>query len=197
MNGSRISRLHLRHCLMPAISALFLVLCACAAGRHMIATEARPALTAKSDRAVLVIVRTSSFYADSVINNYLDGKLIGQTQGKSYFMTDVKPGVHYLVSRADNTDTARIKFEAGRVYFLQQGIYPGWDASARFSPMAPDEAKQEIREASYLVYDTHKPGRDLPEKDFQKATDDFEKENQEDPTQHKDIIDYRGNQPGR
>jgi hypothetical protein len=101
------------------------------------------------------------------------------------------------MSRAENIDTVRLRFEAGRIYFLQQGIYPGWNAAARFSPMTPDEAKQEIREASYLVYDMRKPGSDLPEKDYDRAKDDFEKENSEDPTQHKEVLDYRGYKPGK
>jgi uncharacterized protein DUF2846 len=197
MNGPRAPHAFPQNCLAPAIAALLLVLCSCAAGTHMVAKDPRPALTARSDRAVLVIVRTSIAYGGYGINNYLDGKLIGQTQGKSYFMTDVKPGTHYLMSRADNIDTARLKFEAGRIYFLQQGIYPGWDATARFSPMTPDDAKLEIQEASYLVYDRQKPGGDLPGKDYDKAKDDFDKENLEDPTQHKDILDYRGYKPGK
>jgi len=197
MNGSRVSQPLLRHCLAFAIPALLLVLSACAPGRHMIAIDTRPSLTTKSDTAMLVIVRTTIAYGGYGINNYLDGKLIGQTQGKCYFMTEVRPGTHYLMSRADNIDTARLTFEAGRIYFLQQGIYPGWNAAARFSPMTPDEAKMEIQEASYLVYDAQMPGSDLSVKDYDKAKDAFEKENREDPTLHKDILDYRGYKPGK
>ncbi len=164
----------------------------CAAGTNMIAKDAKPPLAVKSDRAVLVIVRTTSFMGGYVVNNYLDGKLIGQTQFKSYFTTDVKPGTHYVISRADNTDAARINFEAGRIYFLQQGIYPGWNATTRYSPMTLNDAKKELAEASYLIYDTQRPGNDMSDKDFKEAKGDFEKENKEDPTRYKDVIEYKG-----
>lgn len=41
--------------------------------------ETKPSLTTKSKMAVLVVIRLTSSGAGYVINNYLDGKLIGQT----------------------------------------------------------------------------------------------------------------------
>ena len=93
---------------------------------------------------MLVIIRTTSFGWGSVVDNYLDGKMIGQTQGKMFFITEVKPGVHYVISHADNTDTARLNVEAGKIYLLQQGIYPGWNIVTRFSPMTTEEFAKEV-----------------------------------------------------
>ncbi len=169
----------------------------CVHRTQMIAKETKPALATKADKAVLLIIRTTSFGWGGVVDNYLDGKMIGQTQGKMYFLTDVTPGLHYVISHADNTDTARIKFEAGRIYFLQQGIYPGWNITTRFSPMTLEEAQKEIKEAIFVVYDTANPGKDMSEKDFKKAKDDFEKENKEDPTRHKKVIEYKGYKIGK
>ncbi len=171
---------------------LFLTLDACISGTNMIAKETKPPLVTKSNMALLVIIQPTSFGGGYVVNNYLDGKRIGQTQYKSYFMTDVKPGKHYLTSEADNKDTARINFGPGRIYFLQQEIYPGWNANTRFSPMTLEEAKLEIQEAVYYVSDSGKPGKDMSEKDHKEEVSAFEKENKEDPERYRDILNYKG-----
>ncbi len=177
---------------MLALLTLFLILDACITGTNMIAKDIKPPLITKSNMAALVIIQPDSFGGGYVVNNYLDGKQIGQTQYKSYFVTDVMPGKHYLTSEADNKDTVRINFEPGRIYFLQQGIYPGWNANTRFSPMTPEEAKREIQEDVYYVYDSGKPGKDMSEKDHKKEVAAFEKENKEDPERYRDILNYKG-----
>ena len=96
------------------VSALFLG--ACGPKLHMIAKEGKPSITAKSNKAVLVIIRTTAFGWGAIVDNYLDGKMIGQTEGKVFFVTEVTPGRHYVISHADNTDTARLNFEAGKIY---------------------------------------------------------------------------------
>jgi hypothetical protein len=157
---------------------------------HMIAKEGKPSISAKADKSVLVIIRTTSFGWGNVVDNYLDGKMIGQTQGKMFFITEVTPGVHYIMSHADNTDTARLKFEAGKIYLLQQGIYPGWNIVTRFSPMTTEEFAKEVQEASFVVYDTQRPGKDMSDKDLKEAKDDFEKEVKQ--GEHKDILQIKG-----
>ena len=172
--------------------ALFLVSCA---GSHMITKDVKPELEAKSGDALLVIVRTTSLGWAVTIDNYLDGKMIGETRGKSYFITDVKPGIHYVMAHAENMATARITFDAERIYFLQQSIYPGfWKARTGFSVLTYEEAIKEINDGSseFRVYDSGHPAEDLSEKDFQEAKEDFEREAKEDPERHKDTLEYKG-----
>jgi hypothetical protein len=161
----------------------------------MITMDTKPSLAAKSDKAVLVIVRTTSWGGGLVIDNYLDGKMIGQTRGKSFFIADVKPGEHFVMARAENVAAARINFEAGRIYFLDQSIYPGfWMARTGFSPMTAEEGKKQISESGcdYRVYDTNNPGPDMEAKDYNETKADFEKEVKEDPKRHKNILEYKG-----
>jgi len=181
---------------MPKWFALFVLLIlpiflgGCVSGIHMIAKEGKPAISAKSNKALLVIIRTTSFGSGYVVDNYLDGIMIGQTQGKMFFITDVTPGVHYVVSHADNSDTARLKFESGKIYLLQQGIFPGWNITTRFSPVTVDEFSQQVKEATYVVYDTQHPGKDMSDKDFKEAKEDFEKEIKN--GEHKDVLQIKG-----
>jgi hypothetical protein len=185
--STRLSTKWSMFCLLFILPA---VLGACVAGTHMIAKESKPAISAKPDKAVLVIIRTTSFGSGFVIDNYLDGKMIGQTQGKMFFVTDVTPGVHYVISHADNTDTARVKFEHGKIYILQQGIYPGWRATTRYSPMTTEDFVQQVKEATYVVYDRQHPGDDMSDKDFKEAREDFEKEVKN--GEHKDTLQIKG-----
>jgi hypothetical protein len=184
----------LRLPVLIALTLMFVTLAvvACRSGMNMIMKDAKPALAPKKDAAVLVIMRTTPFGAGYVVSNYLDGKMIGQTQHKAFFITDVRPGKHYVVSQADNKDAVRINFEAGRIYFLQQGIYPGWNATSRFSVMTPDEFKLQAPEAIYYVLDTQNPGKGMDAKDYKEAIDDFEKLSREDPPRYKAFTGYKG-----
>jgi Protein of unknown function (DUF2846) len=186
----------MRKLMFLALLTMPVFLMSCAAGTvHMLEQDVKPPLAIKPDKAVLVMVRTTSFGWAVVINNYIDGKMIGQTRGKSYFITDVTPGTHYVMAHAENIAAARIQFEAGRIYFLDQGIYMGvWKARTGLSAMTAEEALKQINEkgCDCRVYNTQKPGEDLDPKDYQQTKDDFEKEVKEDPARHKDTLEYKG-----
>jgi hypothetical protein len=170
-----------------------LVLTACGGPKHMITMDTKPVIAPKADRAVLVIARTTSMAFGVTIENYLDRKLIGQTRGKSYFMTDVAPGQHYVMGHAENWATARLNFEAGKIYFLNQDIRMGvWMARTGFTPLIANEAASQLNEdgMEYRVYDTNNPGEDMSDKDFNEAKDDFEDEAIK--GEHKDIVNYKG-----
>lgn len=170
-------------------------LIACGGPKHMVMMDVKPPLVVKPDKAVLVIVRTTSFGGGVTIENYLDRKMIGQTKGKTYFITDVKPGKHYVMSHAENWAAARINFESGRIYFLDQGIYPGiWMARTGFTPLTAEEGLKQINESGcdYGVLNTQDPGEDMSEQDFNEVKADFEKEVRENPGRHKNTLEYKG-----
>ena len=177
--------------LLLLLMPVFLV--ACGGPKHMITMDVKHIIAPKPDKAVLVIARTTSMAFGVTIENYLDNKLIGQTKGKSYFITDVQPGQHYVMGHAENWATARIKCEAGKIYFLNQDIRMGvWMARTGFTALAANDAASQLNESGmeYRVYDTKNPGEDMSEKDFNEAKDDFEKEVKE--GEHKEIVDYKG-----
>ncbi len=190
------------------VCILFIVpffLSACG-GYHMIAKDDKPAIASKSGKAMLVIIRptkwggsvgTITIGGGHIVTNYLDAKMIGQTHGKSYFITEVKPGTHYIMAQSENIAVARLHFEAGKIYILQQLLFPGFNPLKKvprtgFAPMTADDFVKEIKDADYLVYDTAHPGEDMSQKDFQEAKADFEREVKEDPARHKDTLGYKG-----
>jgi hypothetical protein len=183
----------LKKSVFSLLFVMSLFLFACGGPKHMITMDVKPTIAPKADKAVLVIARTTSIGFAVTIENYLDRKLIGQTKGKSYFITDVNPGPHYVMGHAENWGTARINFEAGKLYVLNQDIRMGvWMARTSFTPLSADEAAKQLNESGmeYRVYDTKNPGEDLSEKDFNEAKDDFEDEVNK--GEHKDIVNYKG-----
>jgi len=163
---------------------------------HMISTDSKPTLAIKKNKAVLVIIRPkSASYSQFVIDNYLDGRMIGQTCGFSYFVVEVDPGMHYLTANAQNRHTAYLNFVAGRIYFLQQGIFPGGQApTTRYIPLTFTEAKMQINEPKvvYLVNNTSNPAADMLAKDFDEEVKRYEKEVKENHNSHKSIREYHG-----
>ena len=53
------------------------------------------------NNAKLVIYRGTSFGFAVKLDNYLDEKFIGQTKGKSFFITTVEPGEHYVIASGE------------------------------------------------------------------------------------------------
>ena len=99
------------------------------------------------------------------------------------------------MAHADNMVTARMNFEAGRIYFLQQSIFSAvWATMTGFSVYTYEEAMDQINErgSKFLVFDSGGSDVYLSEKDFQKAKNDFEQEVREDPERHKDTLEYKG-----
>lgn len=183
----------IKKALYSTLFVMPLFLFGCGGPKHMITMETKPAIAPKTDKALLVIARTTSIGFAVTIENYLDKKFIGQTKGKSYFITDVTPGQHYVMGHAENWGVARINFEAGKLYFLNQDIRMGvWMARTGFTPLTADDAAKQLNEEGmeYRVYDTKTPGEDMSDKDFSEAKDDFEDEVNK--GEHKDIVNYRG-----
>ncbi len=177
------------------LAALFftLVLSGCAT-TNMIKPDRAPELAAQADSALLVIVRDSFLGGGIVFWNYLDGKFIGETMGRSYFLTRVPPGEHCVVAATENTGVACLDFQAGKKYFLRQGIAMGvWRArTSGFFPMTADEAQKAIGSCTYMALDNSKTFPDMEPALYQKAIDEYNEGVKEDPESYKEMLEYKG-----
>lgn len=161
---------------------------------QMLKPDHPPALAAKPDTALLVIVRDAFFGNAIVFWNYLDGKFIGETMGKTFFVTQVPPGEHYVVGATENTGIAHLNFEAGKRYFLKQGIAMGvWRArTSGFFPMTAAEAQKSIQKCTYLELDSSKPFPDMEPELYQKAIEEYEAGVKNNPDGYKELLQYKG-----
>ena len=175
------------------IISLIFILASCAT-THMAKPEKAPDLSFSPDKATLVIIRESWVGGAIVFWNYLDGKLIGETMGRNYFVTPVTPGSHYVVVATENTCVAHFDFKPGRTYFLGEGVTMGvWRArTSGFYPMTQEDATKAIKNCSYLEYDPKTGQEDMDPKLYQQAIDEYIKDVKENPDSFKDILKYDG-----
>lgn len=181
---------------LPSVAlTLLLTLAGCAGSGGTLVQREKPQLATRPDMATLVIVRPTSYGFGVVIDNFIDGQLVGRTRGKSFNLVNVPPGRHYVMGRAENIAVARLDLEPGKLYFLVQGITPGvWKARTLYSTTTLEDAlaKVDDPDCDYRVLDPNSEVRHLSREDFEEAARDFEQELVKDPARHRDTIEYRG-----
>lgn len=169
---------------------LFLMSCG---NFYMIEQKTRPEIKADMENATLVIYRGTNFGFAVTIDNFVDKQFVGQTKGKSYFIAKVSPGEHYVIGASENNCCAKITFEAGKVYYLLQGIYPGvMFARTGYAGSDPESFEKDVSDLAYFVYDTGKGAPTLEEDTYKQTIADHEKESQEEPDRHKDTANLKG-----
>ena len=176
------------------IGALCIFLLSGCAATSMVAPDRKPDLTSRPDTSRLVIIRDTSFGFAIVFWNYLDGKLIGETKGKTYFVTNVKPGPHYVVVATENTAVAHLDFQPGKIYYLREGVLLGmWRArTSGFSPVNQQEAMEAMKNCTYMEYDPTKGGQDMDPKLYQQTITDYHTEVKQNPEGFKNMLEYKG-----
>ena len=181
---------------MILLAACIFILSGCATS-YMIAPDRKPDLKPSSDQATLVIMRSTSFGFAIVFWHYLDGKFIGETKGKTYFVTKVKPGPHYVMVTTENTAVAHFDFKPGQIYYLNEGVLMGvWRArSSGFWPATPQEVSQALSSCNYWEYDPSKKADDMDPKLYQQAIADYQAELKQKPESFKAILEYDGVRP--
>lgn len=194
--------------LCGAVAAVAIIILSCGAPGLMKRQDIKPEIKAIPDKAVLVIIRGTRFNSGTEVPNYLDGKFIGFTIGKSYFITQVEPGIHYIVSQAENRGCARLNFEAGKIYYLLQVLYPGVkdalsyvfigsftpkaEGRTDFDPKNPEDAMKDINECSFYIYEPLNGTMEMKPEEFKETTEDFDKEAKKDPEKYKKFLEYKG-----
>ena len=176
------------------MTAFCLLISSCGGGFYMLKKDAKPEIAAPPDKAILVIYRGTSFGFAVKIDNFIDNKFVGQTQGKSYFVTEVEPGEHYVIGASENNSCAKINFEAGKVYYLLQAIYPGvMFARTGFEGSDPESFEKDLPSLSY--FECCVEGKELPtmdEEDYRETVKDHEEELKKEPERHNDTNNLQG-----
>jgi hypothetical protein len=190
----------MRNCSNAALMVtIFMVLSACAhtAPRHMMFKD-DPGSTIASvkpdnGKAAIIVARTTKFGGAIEFDTYLDKKMIGVTQWKSYFVrTDIDPGVHYVISKAETMEPVKMNIEANRVYYIQQIPRMGvWKARVSIALVTPDALMKEFdSDCKLVVFDAKDPGEELSDEDYNQAVRDYEREVKE--GLHKEHEGYQG-----
>jgi Protein of unknown function (DUF2846) len=131
-------------------------------------------INADAGNALLVIYRSTSYKYNLVVSNYLNNQFIGQTIGKSYFVTRIKPGTYYLIGKSDNFSCRKISVDAGKVYYILQAIYP---QEHHFVVKLPDDFMTVEKELTCysVISDPNTTYPVIKETDLKKTCDQYDK----------------------
>nr|WP_315468905.1 DUF2846 domain-containing protein [uncultured Undibacterium sp.] len=106
----------------------------------------------------------------------LDGKEIGKTGPKSYFLLGLEPGHHTLVSKAENDSLLNLITEAGKNYYVWQEVKMGLLlARSKLQLMSEAEGQAGVRESKLLEVNGASPVASVPVTKSEVATKPVEK----------------------
>jgi hypothetical protein len=93
----------------------------------------------KPGKANIYVYRHETMGAAIPMTVSLNGRVVGQTASKTYFLFEVDPGNYEVTSHTENVDTLRLAAAAGRNYYVWQEVKMGL-GSARSQLRQVDEA---------------------------------------------------------
>jgi hypothetical protein len=82
-------------------------------------------LVPAADAGLIYLYRSEVFGAAIHMDVTMDGRYSGATVAKSFMIWEVAPGVHTLVSRAENDSPIQINVQPGGRYFVWQEVKMG------------------------------------------------------------------------
>ncbi len=78
------------------------------------------------DKGVVYLYRDETFGAGVKIGVKLDGRAMGKTAAKTYFMWILDPGMHEVVSEAENTSRLTFYAKPGETSYIWQEVKMGF-----------------------------------------------------------------------
>ncbi|HXH64023.1 MAG TPA: DUF2846 domain-containing protein [Mariprofundaceae bacterium] len=77
----------------------------------------------------------------------VDGKTVGQTGPKTYFMLDVAPGKHRIESLTENVASLTLNTEQGKSYYVWQEVKMGlWSARSALHEVSAAQGQKGVME---------------------------------------------------
>mgnify|MGYP001236486216 CR=1 FL=1 len=114
-------------------------------------TKAKEFLPASS-RAALYIYRSENFGGAIPMSVSVNGKAIGQTAAKTYFLLNVLPGKYMVESHAENVSSLSLTAEAGKNYFVWQEVKMGmWMARSLLQQVDEATGRAGVTESKLIA----------------------------------------------
>ena len=113
--------------LMPLAFACFLFTVGCASVPMASPEKDSQAkqFSVKPGKANIYLYRNETMGAAIKIDVFLDSKIVGKTAANTYFVLEVDPGSHTILSRSENDDEFKFSPVAGKNYFIWQEVKMG------------------------------------------------------------------------
>ncbi|WP_419688227.1 DUF2846 domain-containing protein [Burkholderia theae] len=81
--------------------------------------------SAPQQKAAIYVYRNENMGGAVKMLVTLDGKILGDTAAKTYLYSEVEPGRHQLISKAENDSTLDVDTVAGKIYYVWQEVKMG------------------------------------------------------------------------
>lgn len=107
---------------------------------------------AKAGVSTLYIYRNEFIGTAKTMDLEVDGKLVGQTKGKTFVLLNVAPGKHTIVGKAENDDKLEIETLAGKVYYVWQEVKFGvLSARNKLSLVSAEVGQEGVKESKLAL----------------------------------------------
>ena len=88
--------------------------------------------------ANIYLYRNETFGAAVTMSVSLDGRIMGRTGPKTYFLWEVPPGRHEIQSHTENLETLAVNAEAGKSYYIWQEVKMGMFSPRSLLQLMPE-----------------------------------------------------------
>lgn len=79
----------------------------------------------KQGKSNIYVYRNENLGGAIKLTLLMDGRLVGDTAAKTFYLLEVDPGRHTLLSKAENDSVLELATEGGRNYFVWQEVKMG------------------------------------------------------------------------
>jgi hypothetical protein len=105
----------------------------------------------KLGKAKVYVYRNQMLGPNARMSVVLDGESLGRTVAKTYVVAEVEPGKHTLESKAENDSKLEFDAQAGKNYFVRQGVLEGTlSAKTRLQIVDDATGKAGVRECQLI-----------------------------------------------
>ncbi|TCK07402.1 DUF2846 domain-containing protein [Marinobacterium mangrovicola] len=135
--------------IISTLTCLFLLLSGCASVSMTSLEADRQAkeFMVASDKSNIYLYRNEMFGGAIAMPVSLDGKMAGRTGPETYFLWEVEPGAHEVISHTENEARLRLTTEAGKNYFIWQEVKMGmWTARSQLHEVSEEEGRAGVLE---------------------------------------------------
>lgn len=107
---------------------------------------------APAEKAALYVYRNENFGAAIPMTVSVNGKVLGQTAAKTYFLLNLAPGKYDVEGHAENLSTVPITAEAGKRYYVWQEVKMGmWMARNLLQQVDEERGKAGVTESKLIA----------------------------------------------
>jgi len=105
-----------------------------------------------ADQSRIYIYRNESMGGAVPMTVSVDGRTLGQTGPKTYFVVDVEPGKHRIQSFTENVATLELVTAPNRAYYVWQEVKMGmWSARSALHEVSEEEGQKGVLECKRVA----------------------------------------------